>query len=952
MFKIDPFIERLLGSEDLEGEIVHVESLPSQKPDYRGPEHPFHPLLKNALKAQGINRLYCHQAEALDALRRGENVLAVTPTASGKSLIYHIPVLEAVLKDPSARALFLFPTKALEQDQLKVIRGFLESLIKAKEIQAEIFDGDTPGRVRERLKASPPNILLSNPDMLHLALLAFHEQWANLFSNLKFVVIDELHTYRGIFGSHLCQVLRRLRRLCRHYGSNPRFIATSATIANPQEFAEALVGLPFHLIDRSGAPSQGKRFLLINPVASPYTLATRLFIRCVHSGLKTICFTKARKITELIYAWALETEPSLMGRIAPYRGGYRPEERREIERALFSERLSGVIATSALELGIDVGGLDACILVGYPGSISSTFQRAGRVGRGREAVILLVGLQDALDQYFMHHPRDLFGRAYEAALADPKNKRVFEDHLVLAAAELPLSSADGEIYGPDLTKRLDDLEAKGKLKKVGEAWHSFKRHPQRSISIRSIGEGYLIVGEDGRAIGTVDGTRALRECHPGAIYLHQGRSYEILRLDLQKRRALARPSEVDYYTQALSEEDTEVLASWGSKRSRSFQIHLGRLRVTERIVAYEKRRVFGGGRISRVPLHLPPKIFETTGLWLDLGGGIQELVLRRGFCFLGGLHAAEHALIALFPLFALCDRWDLGGISYEFHPQVGGAAIFVYDGYPDGIGLAERAYGVIGELFTKTFELLRSCPCEGGCPSCIQSPKCGSGNHPLDKEAATLILQALLGKVGVREGKTPRKGKGWEAETPKVLFFHLKTQRAATEVGGWEKRHLMGLAVAAIHDPLGDGFRFYMEEGVHDLYAELCSADLVIGFNLRGFDYEVLKGYPGIDVSGIRTFDILEDLKGRLGICLSLDHLAQETLGMERRVHGLKCLEWFKAGQLDKVIGSCKEDLLILKRLYEFGREQGYLLYRDSEGRVRRLPVEWPAPIGRAKGVA
>ena len=745
---IDRFLEDILEAEDLGGEITHIQALPAQRPVYQEPETPLSPLLKKALEARGIKRLYSHQAEALDALRKGKNVLAVTPTASGKSLIYCIPVLEAILQDPSSRALFLFPTKALEQDQLKVLKGMLERLVEVQEIRVGVFDGDTPGRVRERLKASPPQILISNPDMLHLGLLAFHPHWSSLFSSLRFVVIDEIHTYRGIFGSHMCQVLRRLRRICRHYGSSPFFIATSATIANPQEFAISLVGLPFLIMERSGAPSHRKHFLLINPEGSPYTLASRLFIRSVRAGLKTICFTKARKIAELIYAWVLEMDPSLLGHIAPYRAGYRPEERREIERALFSGKLSGVIATSALELGIDVGVLDTCILVGYPGSISSTFQRAGRVGRERDAAILMIGLQDPLDQYLIGHPEGLFSQAYEAALADSENRRVLEDHLVSAAAEFPLSLSDIGIYGPNLLDSLSDLEAKGRLKRIGEAWHPFQRYPHRAISIRSIGETYNIVGEDGKAIGTIDGTRVFRECHPGAVYLHQGRSYKVISLDVHKRRVIARPVDLDYYTNALSEEETEVLSRWKEERSNRIQVYLGRLRVTERVIGYEKRRVLGGERIGRVSLELPPSIFETVGLWIELGKIIQGLVIKKGLSFLGGLHAAEHALIGLFPLFALCDRWDLGGVSYEFHPQVKGPAIFIYDGYPDGVGLAERAYSVLPNLLSRTLTLLQTCPCEEGCPSCIQSPKCGSGNQPLDKKAACLVLGSALREFG------------------------------------------------------------------------------------------------------------------------------------------------------------------------------------------------------------
>ncbi|MFN3477544.1 MAG: DEAD/DEAH box helicase, partial [Candidatus Methylomirabilales bacterium] len=495
----------------------------------------------------------------------------------GQHFLVSSAALEAILQAPSARALFLFPIKALEQDQLKS----LQSLIPwGFEIKAAILDGDTPSSKRAQLQEDPPHVLITNPDFLHVSLLPHHEAWKAFFQNLRYVVLDELHTYKGIFGSHIAHVIRRLRRIAAHYGANPQFIASSATIANPKELAETITGLPFTLIQEDGAPRRGKHFLLVGPKESPYTAATDLLLRCVRKGLKTIAFAKARKIAELIYMWAKEIDQELARGIKPYRAGYLPRERREIEQGLFTERLSGVVATSALELGIDVGGLDACILVGYPGSIASTWQRGGRVGRGeKEALIALVALPDALDQYFLRHPEDFFSRSFEAAIIDPLNQRILADHLVCAADELPLRPLEGDLYGETSLRVLEGLAAEGKLNLSadGREWYARRRRPQLRVNIRSIGEGYAIVDLSGKSIGTVDGVRALHECHEGAIYLHQGRQYEVLKLDLEQKKVIARLTEVDYYTQALSEKETEVLSTESTRQAGATSCAFGHL---------------------------------------------------------------------------------------------------------------------------------------------------------------------------------------------------------------------------------------------------------------------------------------------------------------------------------------------------------------------------------------
>lgn len=944
---IDRFLQELVRREELRPQQLHLEVIPPKAARYGALSRPLPPPLQDALSSQGIERLYIHQGQAIEAVRRGHHTLVVTGTASGKSLVYQLPALEAILQDPSARALFLFPIKALEQDQLKS----LQSLIPwGFDIKAAILDGDTPSSKRAQLREDPPQILITNPDFLHVSLLPHHEAWKALFENLRYVVLDELHTYKGIFGSHIAHVIRRLRRITTHYGSNPQFIASSATIANPKELAETITGLPFTLIQEDGAPQRGKRFLLLSPQESPYTAATDLLLRCVKKGFKTIVFAKARKIAELIYMWAKEIDQELATGIKPYRAGYLPKERREIEQGLFTERLSGVVATSALELGIDVGGLDACILVGYPGSIASTWQRGGRVGRGkREALIVLIALPDALDQYFLRHPEDFFSRSFEAAIIDPLNSRILADHLVCAADELPLRPLEGDLYDETSLRAIEGLAAEGRLSLSadGREWYARRRRPQLQVNIRSIGEGYIIVDPSGKSIGTVDGVRALHECHEGAIYLHQGRQYEVLKLDLEQKKVIARSTEVDSYTQALSEKETEILHIESTRQAGASSCAFGLLKVTEQVTGYEKRRTLGQEKIGSYPLELPPQVFETKGLWIEVPEGLRDLVLRKGLHFMGGIHALEHAMIALFPLYALCDRSDVGGISYAFHPQIGRPAIFIYDGYPGGVGLAERGYAVLEELLEKTRELLSDCPCEEGCPSCIHSPKCGSGNKPLDKTAALLTASGLLGRLRWEAGPPVRSApQGAEqaeqthGERRKVIILDVETKLSAEEVGGWEHREKMGLAAAVTYDLSEGRFRVYTEERVKELLEELKAADLVIGFNLKRFDFSVLKGYTEMDLSLIPALDILECVEQRLGFRLSLNHLAQETLNEVKSADGLQSLRWYKAGELEKVIEYCKADVVLTKKLYEFGLKHGYLLYRDHRGRSVRLPVD------------
>jgi DEAD/DEAH box helicase domain-containing protein len=976
------FLEHLARSKSIGRDIVHLATLPARPAEFRPLADPLPAPLEGALRDLGLERPFTHQAEAIDRVRSGDDVLTVTPTASGKSLVYLVPTFESALLRPGSRALYVFPYKALAQDQKQGIDELAEAVARrggmsaasGLPLRAEIYDGDTSDARRRAIKADPPDILITNPDMLHLGILAYHDSWRPFFAQLDFVVLDELHVYRGIFGSHLHHIVKRLRRLADLHGAAPRFIASSATVARPERLGAALVGRPVTVVEKSGAPRAERHLMLVQPAGSPYTAAVQVLREALDAGFRTIAFTKARLITELLYSWLLQADPSKRRAVSAYRSGYLPEERRDIERRLFSGDLRGVISTSALELGVDIGGLDVCLLVGYPGSIVSTWQRIGRVGReDRPALTVLVALPDALDQYFMNHPEQITARGFEEVVFDPDNPVVARAHLACAGAERPLEERDRALYGERTWGLVLDLERDGTLARdaLGERWFTLRRRPQRDVNLRSSGHTYAIEDESrGRVIGTLDAVRAFHETHEGAVYMHHGRQYLVRALDLEARRARVVPAALDYYTQVRGEKETAILEVL-EERQGVLEARLGRLEVTERITGYEKRRLHGRDRLGVFDLRMPPMIFETVGLWLTIPEGVPDLVRQRGGDFMGALHAAEHAMIALFPLLAISDRGDIGGISYIFHPQVGAPAIFVYDGHEGGAGLAAKGFADLVDLLGRTADLLRACPCEDGCPSCVQSPKCGNGNQPLDKVHAALVLEILLGREPLPAGTArvrprpvaPIRPRTENAAAPPVparavpapasaaaaaaaeacgtVYLDLETQRSAEEVGGWGNIAAMKMALAITWDDRTGAFRTYHEKDLEALLADLHGATRVVGYNIDRFDLEVLRGHSGRDVGRIRTHDMLAHIYRRLGFRLKLADVAEATLGIGKSADGLQSLRWWKEGRLDLIEEYCRKDVEVTRDLHRYGVVNGFILYRDRTGNALRLPVAW-----------
>jgi DEAD/DEAH box helicase domain-containing protein len=704
-----------------------------------------------ALERAGIERLYEHQAEALERAFEGPTVVT-TGTASGKSLCFQLPTLEVLTSDRTARALYLYPTKALAQDQARALHRF--GLGNA--LRPAVYDGDTPRAERAAIRKRS-NLLITNPDMLHVGILPHHAAWGDLFANLAFVVVDEAHVYRGVFGSHVGNVLRRLRRAAAIHGTEPRFLLASATIANPVELSEALTGLTdFNLVDRDTAPQASRRVAMWNPPlldeqlgvrASVLYEAAEVFSELVASGARTICFMKSRKGVELILRHSVDRlEPELAERIAPYRAGYTAAQRQEIQRRLTEGELLGVVATDALELGIDIGELDAAICVTFPGTVASLRQMWGRAGRRGRGLAVYIAGEDALDQYFCRHPATFLERPVEAAILDPHSTEIYAEHLLCAAHEAPLTDDDAPILGAQWREHADALARAGLLREraTGFVPKRADDYPAARVALRSASADsfVLIDSSSGEVLGTIEAGRAYSTVHEGAIYLHMGRSYHVRELDLGGRRALLEPFDGDYFTQTKRESMTYIERLIERRPSHGVTLSFGSVVYSEVVLGYQRKGLQDHAVIDFQTLDLPTVEYSTKALWYEL----DELIAAEQFppaVLLGALHALEHGQIAVLPLIAMCDRWDIGGLSTNAHPQTGGPTIFIHEGHPGGVGITRRGYDRFDRLVIDAQRLIGECPCRDGCPSCVQSPKCGNLNEPLSKRGALELLRRM-----------------------------------------------------------------------------------------------------------------------------------------------------------------------------------------------------------------
>lgn len=777
LMDVEGFLSSLTSQQTYKAQAVCVRVLPERPAQYGEFPHGLidHRLVA-ALDAIGISRLYSHQADAISAVMRGRNVVIVTGTASGKTLCYTIPVIDTTLKDALATALLVYPTKALAQDQLRGLNRLGEVSPELRFV-AGTYDGDTPGTERRKLR-DRGSVILTNPDMLHQGILPAHARWNRFFANLKYVVLDEVHSYRGVFGSHLANVLRRMKRICGHYGSNPQFICCSATIANPKVHAESITGTEMTLIDSDGSPRGPKRFVFWNPPLlgqeqngliqqaggerrSPLWEAVDLMTSLVKNGVQTIAFTRTRLMAELILRSTREylgaISPRLARSVEAYRGGYLPEERREIERKLANGETLAVASTNALELGIDIGSLDAAILVGYPGTIASTWQQAGRAGRkAGESVVFLVGDNSPIDQYVMAHSEYLFAKSPEQAVIDPDNPHVVIGHIKSAAFEMALSDAEVPMFGEYALPILELLEDEGCVKHIDDKWYwASSEHPAAEVNLRNIsGPVYTIqdISQHNRVIGTMDELSALSQLHTHAVYLHGADTYFVEALDLDKKIAFVAKRDLDYYTQSIQSSRIRIDEVEYEKLWRGGTVGFGDVTVTTTIPMFKKIRFHSRDSLGYEELEMPPQTLETASLWITFPESVAEALRGEGHVFAEGLIGIANALVECAPLYVMCDVCDIGAVVDSSNLRKD--ALFVFDRHPGGMGYAQRCAESVEQLMQAVYEVIARCPCESGCPSCVGSAMpafamsdldSGARGRIPDKHGALMILQAVLG---------------------------------------------------------------------------------------------------------------------------------------------------------------------------------------------------------------
>jgi DEAD/DEAH box helicase domain-containing protein len=767
----------LLGRSPDPEQLRHVHTIPARKAVHEPWPDWVHPDIVGAYGSLGVQEPYLHQIEAANLARGGEHVVIATGTASGKSLAYQLPALDAIhrselrvlsqpgrIHDDGAVALYLAPTKALAADQLSAVRS-----LGLPTVRAESYDGDTDVSARRWIR-DHANFILANPDMLHFGILPNHQWWARFFRRLRYVIVDEAHSYRGVFGSHVANLMRRLRRICAYYGAGssfpePVFIAASATASDPGTSFSRLIGAPVREVSRDSSPHGATTVALWEPALTELkgengaqtrrtavTETADIMANLVSSRVRTIAFIKSRRGAESISSITKrlldEVDPSLPRRVAAYRSGYLPEERRALEKALRSGELLGVSSTSALELGIDISGLDAVLVAGWPGTRASLFQQIGRAGRaGQDAIAAFVASDDPLDTYLVNHPEAIFDVSVEATVFDPGNPYVLGPHLCAAAAELPIGIAEHSLFGPTAEALLGQLVAQGYLRKRPAGW--FWTHPESAagmVNLRSDGGGpvSIVDADSGSLLGTMDSPQTHYQAHTGAIYVHQGDNYLVEELNEQDHCVVVRRANPDYYTTARDVTQIEVLQTLRTMEWGDITVHFGEVKVTTQVVSFQRKAVVSNEVLGEEPLDLGARDLFTKAVWFVVDGrSLRDAGLVEAQ-FPGALHAAEHAAIGLLPLVASSDRWDIGGVSTALHADTGVPTIFVYDGHPGGAGFAERGYEKARTWLTATRDAIKACECESGCPSCVQSPKCGNKNNPLDKDAAVTLLGVLL----------------------------------------------------------------------------------------------------------------------------------------------------------------------------------------------------------------
>ena len=743
--------------------IAHIETIPAKKANFKRVDN-LNEKIIDYLESKDM-KLYNHQAETYESIQDGEHVIITTPTASGKTLAFNLPIMEIMIEDKDATALYIYPAKALSNDQLHVLED-LEDELNIK-INPRTYDGDTPREDKRGIREKS-RIVLTNPYQLHL-ILSWHHQWSRFYRNLRYIVIDESHYYKGVFGSNVAFLIKRLKRIANFYGAYPQFILSSATLANPLELANRLTGEEFKLVDNDTSPSGEKDFILYNPfknykrnkvnmknAPSVHMETENIFMYMMLKQIQTLCFTVSRKTTELIAMWAKNDMTQIKGklahRIAAYRAGYRPEERREIEDGLKSGKYLGVTCTNALELGIDIGSLDAVIISGYPGTMISTWQQAGRAGRSRQkSLAVLIAFENQLDQYFMNNPTFFFDKPHENAIIDMTNPILQEAHLLCAAKELPLKYGEVEKYFGISDEILEDLVSKKDLhiNARGDYMYPYDDNPALDHSLDQISGQEFKIMSNGQLLETMEKSQVYREAHDGAILINKGDTYVVDSVSLSRGFVNVTKKTVDYHTMVLNQTDISIKKKLSKTKYGNLTIHFGELTVSEDYFKYKKMQF--SKSIGTYPLDLPPLKFNTKGLWFTIPKSVkdtlEDMFPNEEEVFAGGLHGAEHALIGLFPLHTMCDRFDIGGLSTNYHEDTQEATIFIYDGYEGGIGICEKAVDVFVDLLKSTLDLLNNCNCQSGCPACIYSPKCGNDNKPLHKNATKYVLEYMCNLI-------------------------------------------------------------------------------------------------------------------------------------------------------------------------------------------------------------